>query len=195
MSKEREIFIKQYTADVIAASKGTGLFPSVVMAQMMIESADRKGKPGQGITALKAKNFFGIKASKAWTGPTMAFNTPKDGKPVNLFRVYNTPQDSIRDRNKFLKENPRYTKGGVFSAKNPEEQAWALQNSRYAEGRDGKGGGYADTIIGVIKMYNLKQLDVLAGLAKNKAPEPTKGDNDVIYALGSLAALFLLSRL
>lgn len=167
MSAEREIFIKQHADAVISATRGTGLFPSVKMAQMILESANSKGQAGQGITAVKANNFFGIKADKSWTGPKMAFSTPKDGQPVNYFRVYSSVKDSIADHSAFLIKNTRYAKAGVFTAKTPEEQAWALQKAGYAEGNDGKGGGYADKLITIINGYNLKALDELA---KKKTP-------------------------
>lgn len=159
MSSGRVEFITRYALDVIQATKGTRLFPSVKMAQMILESADRQGKAGQGVTAVKAKNFFGIKADKNWKGVKMAFSTPKDGKPVNYFRVYSSVYDSIKDHSEFLLKNPRYARGGVFTASTPEGQAWALQKSGYAEGNDGKGGGYADKLIKLIKDYNLKALD------------------------------------
>ena len=84
MSAERDAFIAKYSQDVIDAVCGTGIFPSVAMAQMIIESANSQGQAGQGITAVKANNFFGIKASSAWTGQTMSFNTPNDAKPVRI---------------------------------------------------------------------------------------------------------------
>lgn len=200
MSKERDTFIKEHADEVIAACKGTGYFPSLTMAQMLVEGADSKGRPGQGVTALKAKNFFGIKASKDWKGPTMAFSTPKDGKPVNLFRVYPTVQDSVKDHTNFLLKNSRYSKAGVFAAKTPEEQAVALQKAGYAEGKDGKGGGYADALIGLIKAYHLKDLDVTAGLARRVAAPASTDDGDtnktaiILSLLGAGIGLALIFK-
>lgn len=154
MSKEREAFIAKYANDVIESVTGTGIFPSVKMAQMIVESADRNGRPGMGITALRANNFFGIKADKSWTGPKMSFNTPNDGKPVSYFRVYNSPKDSLIDHSKFLIANQRYSKAGVFSAKTPEEQIDAIAAAGYAEGKN-----YATTLKAIVNAYNLKQLD------------------------------------
>lgn len=159
MSAERDLFIRQHAAQVVEATRGTGLFASVKMAQMILESANSKGQAGKGITALKANNYFGIKADKNWPGQKMAFNTPKDGKPVNYFRVYNSVTDSIKDHSNFLIKNSRYKKNGVFAAKTPEEQANALQRAGYAEGNDGKGGGYANALIALINAYKLKSLD------------------------------------
>lgn len=154
LSQARKNFIALHKADVISATDGTGIFPSVKMAQMIIESSDNAGQPGNGITARKAKNYFGIKANSSWKGEKMAFNTPKDGQPVNYFRVYPTAKDSVIDHTKFLQSNPRYTKGGVFEAKSPASQALAIQNSGYAEGA-----GYAAMLVKIIVDYNLEELD------------------------------------
>jgi flagellum-specific peptidoglycan hydrolase FlgJ len=147
-------FIEQHKNDVINATLGTGLFPSVKMAQMILESSDRNGVPGNGITARLAKNFFGIKANTGYTGKKMAFNTPKDGQPVNFFRVYETAKDSVADHSKFLKVNSRYAKAGVFKATTPEMQALSLQKAGYAEGAN-----YAGMLMQIIKDYNLTALD------------------------------------
>lgn len=155
----REDFIKKYTPDVIAASQkalalGYKIFPSVVMAQALIESADSHGVPGQGATAVRANNFFGIKADSSWHGQTMSFQTPNDGKPVSLFRVYANPGDSIQDHDIFLEQNGRYRSNGVFTAKTPEEQAADLAKAGYAEAPN-----YDKAIISMINAYNLKSLD------------------------------------
>ena len=159
MSKDREAFIEKYKWDVIEATRGTGIFPSVKMAQMIIESADSAGRSGKGITAVQAKNFFGIKADPSWKGPKMAFNTPKDASKVNYFRVYETPKDSIADHTLFLKKNSRYERAGVFSAKTPEDQVRAIASAGYAESPT-----YAQGLIAMINAYKLKELDNLAKL-------------------------------
>src|SRR5438309_1420405 len=127
MSKETEDFIKRNASDVIRSVKGTGIFPSLKMAQMIIESSgkDEKGKfgMGKGLAVRKANNYFGIKADKSWKGRKIALSTPKDGKPVSLFRVYSAALDSMKDHTDFLLRNSRYKSYGVFSAKTPEAQA------------------------------------------------------------------------
>lgn len=150
----RQEFIQNHTNDVLAATKGTGLFPSVVMAQMIIESADSNGVAGNGITATQANNYFGIKADSSWTGKKMAFSTPKDGQPTNYFRVYQSPVDSIADHTKFLQVNSRYPAAGVFSSATPEEQIKAIAKAGYAEAPN-----YAQSIIDLINSNNLKSLD------------------------------------
>jgi mannosyl-glycoprotein endo-beta-N-acetylglucosaminidase/stage II sporulation protein P len=163
MSAERDAFIAKYSQDVIDATCGTGIFPSVKMAQMIIESANSQGQAGQGITARLANNFFGIKANTAWTGEKMAFNTPNDAKPVSYFRVYKTVKDSIADHTKFLQVNSRYKTAGVFTAKTPEEQTDALAKAGYSEKPYPQ---YATGLNAMIKGYNLKKLD--SGCLKKK---------------------------
>ena len=134
---------------------GTGLFPSVLLAQAALESGW-----GQSILANKFNNLFGIKADKSWKGETVILPTREvlNGKTVTIeqpFRVYSNASDSFSDRNKFLKKNPRYTKAGVFEAKTPESQAIALQTAGYATDP-----GYAAAIIKIINTYDLKRFDV-----------------------------------
>lgn len=160
MSKEREQFIQKNSNDVIRATAGTGIFPSVKMAQYIIESANNKGESGKGITMLKANNGFGIKADKNWKGRKMAFNTPKDGKPVSYFRVYSYPIDSIRDHTKFLQQNKRYAK--ALKATNPFEQVDEIAKAGYSESPT-----YAAALKKIITAYNLTKLDGM------KAKPPT----------------------
>jgi len=158
MSKQTD-FIEKYSKPVIEGSKPYKIFPSITMAQMIIESGWGQSDP----LSTKYNNFFGIKASSKWTGKTIDLNTPKDAKPISKFRVYDTPLDSITDHSKFLVENKRYEKGGVFSANNPEEQAIAIAKSGYAESKT-----YADKLIQLINKYDLKKLDIKKVSIKKK---------------------------
>jgi len=177
MSKAREEFINKYKQDVINATAGTGILPSVKMAQFLIEAADNKGNPGKGITMVKANNGFGIKADKNYKGRKLAFNTPKDGKPVNYFRVYNNVADSIKDHTNFLLKNKRYTKHGVFKARNYKEQTQALQNAGYSESPT-----YNIALNKIIEAYKLDKLD------KQKPTKSTSTSNEKtgLYLLAGL---------
>lgn len=160
MNLTRQQFIDKYSADVIAASCGTGIFPSVTMAQMIIESADSNGVAGNGITFREANNAFGIKQGVGWTGPVKSFNTPNDGKPVSVFRVYPSIRDSIIDHTDFLIKNSRYKAAGVFDAKTPEEQTQALANAGYAESSTyGQALRSEQGLRTMINLYDLKKLD------------------------------------
>lgn len=158
MSKEVTDFIAKHANEVIKSVQGTGIFPSVKMAQMIIESSgkDEKGKfgIGKGLAVRKANNYFGIKADKGWTGKKVQLSTPKDGKPVSLFRVYPTALDSLKDHSAFLLKNSRYKTSGVFTAKTPQAQTEALQRSGYSESPT-----YGKALVGLINAYKLYELD------------------------------------
>ena len=142
-------FINKYSNDVIKATSGTKLFPSIKMAQMILESGW-----GKDITAVKANNFFGIKKGIGWTGEIYTFKTPKDANKISVFRKYESPLDSIKDHTNFLLKNKRYTTAGVFEALTPEQQIKALQKGGYAESLN-----YVNTILSIVKTNNLKSLD------------------------------------
>ena len=150
-------YIKKFSQMVVNAAKGTGLFPSLFMAQAILESGN-----GQSYLALRHNNHFGIKATQSWKGKVVNVSTREvyNGQTTYIkdgFRAYNYPEQSFRDRVKFLKENQRYTTFGVFTAKSPEEQADALQRAGYATDPN-----YAKMLKSIINTYNLKSLDEMA---------------------------------
>src|SRR5687767_996476 len=66
----RSEFVQKFAPTVMKIAKGTGLFPSVFMAQAVLES-------GNGNSTLSAKynNFFGVKADKSWKGDVIEMPT------------------------------------------------------------------------------------------------------------------------
>lgn len=160
MSQETIVFINRFADDVINSVKGSGVFPSVKMAQMIIESSgtDANGNfgIGKGLAVRIANNYFGIKADSSWKGRRVALSTPKDGKPVSLFRVYNSPLESMKDHTAFLLKNSRYRTNGVFLAKTPQQQTDALQRAGYAESPT-----YSHALQTMISVYHLNDLDII----------------------------------
>ncbi len=117
--------------------KSTGLFPSVMMAQAILESSDKYGIPGNSVLARKYNNHFGIKADKSWQGKKVNLKTREvlEGGEViiaDYFRVYDDPARSFTDRVRFLQKNKRYAKARVFLSPSPDAQAEALQAAGYA---------------------------------------------------------------
>jgi flagellum-specific peptidoglycan hydrolase FlgJ len=152
-------FINKHKQSVIEATKGTKLFPSVKMAQMIIESGW-----GKSANARLANNFFGIKKGTGWNGETIVLSTPKDGKPISTFRKYASVLDSVKDHSDFLIKNKRYEKNGVFNATTPEQQVKAIFKAGYAEAVK-----YEDNLNNLIRQYNLKELDkIVLSDKKNK---------------------------
>lgn len=128
----REQYIEKYYGEVIQATRGSKIFPEVAIMQGALESGN-----GNSTLASKYNNHFGIKADSSWKGEKVFLPTKEVRNGITVienepFRVYNTVKDSFRDYAKFLQENPRYTKAGVFKAKTPQEQADALQRAGYA---------------------------------------------------------------
>jgi flagellum-specific peptidoglycan hydrolase FlgJ len=151
----RSQFIHTYAPIAKIAAKGTGLFPSVFMAQAILESGN-----GNSSLTKQANNFFGIKADKSWTGNFVVKDTTEyvNGIPVLIsakFRAYPNALASFYDRVNFLKVNTRYKNAGVFIAPSPESQAIALQKAGYATDP-----AYSDLLIKLINQNNLKQFDV-----------------------------------
>jgi len=103
----RSEYIKKYTPAVVRAARGTGLFPSLFMAQAILESGN-----GQSLLARDYNNHFGIKSTPDWKGKVVRMSTREvfNGKDVYIkdgFRWYKNPIDSFKDRVKFLQENKR----------------------------------------------------------------------------------------
>ncbi len=170
MGKQSDFFAKYGTA-VVASTSGTRIFPSVKLAQMALET-------GYGASIiLAAKNCYGIKAGRSWTGRVISNSTFEDagnGERTNyhgsgkiyknfdaaiaagentytLFRVYNSVMDSIRDHSALLL-TARYKL--AMSATTPEEQARLIKECGYATGHD-----YANILVSIINKYNLKEWD------------------------------------
>lgn len=133
----REEFIKANYPGAIAATKDTGIFPETLLAMAIVESQgkgpDGNYYPGLGLTARKANNYFGIKTSPAWKGPTVALPTPGDADKISTFRVYKNFEESLKDFVNFLKVNPRYTKAGVFQADDYVSQIVSIAKAGYSE--------------------------------------------------------------
>jgi flagellum-specific peptidoglycan hydrolase FlgJ len=156
----RADYIRQYQDTAIDSVRGTSLFPSVVMAQAILESSDNKGKAGENKLARYFNNHFGIKAGSDWKGKTVSIMTKEDyGYGLvpagGLFRIYTNPVNSYIDHTSILYRNPVYRKAGLFSVTTPEEQCDALQAAGYA----GKNPNYASTLKALIKSLNLKSID------------------------------------
>ena len=155
MRKEQQ-FIDQYYEATILASNYTPLLPSVKMAQAALET-------GWGSSTIgAANNLFGIKATGShtpyWNGDMVNMSTLENWGNGNVqirdnFRAYKTLQDSIKDHSHLLMTLERYAP--VRSATTPEEQAHALKAAGYATDLN-----YAEKLIRIIELYDLKTLDV-----------------------------------
>ena len=148
-------FLKKYGDAFVVACEGTGILPSVKIAQAALETGWGKHIVGN--------NLFGIKATGThtpyWHGEAVEASTSEYDSNGNLvpqrskFRKYASAADSIRDHNLLL-QNARYA--NVLKAATPEAQAQALQDAGYA-GKNNK--KYAGRLIDIINGRNLKSYD------------------------------------
>jgi flagellum-specific peptidoglycan hydrolase FlgJ len=131
---DKEQFIADLYPAAAKVSQETGMSKELILAQAALETGwGEKVLPG-------TNNIFNIKASPDWHGPTKTFLVPEfeHGKRVMVnaeFRVYGSVEESLNDRVKFLQENSRYAKSGLFDPDtkgNLEKEANALQKAGYA---------------------------------------------------------------
>lgn len=153
MNMSEQEFINQIAPGAISTYKKYKIFPSISIAQAILES-------GWGKSELSAyhKNLFGIKAYnwsgkyvEMWTGETYGGSKVQIVAP---FRVYDSWADSIEDHGVFLVENSRYAEAGIFNATDYKDQAVALQRAGYATDPD-----YARLLIEFVQMYSLDKYD------------------------------------
>lgn len=150
---QKRQMIDKYSAAIIEGTQGTTLFPSVAMAQLILETGYMAHVVGN--------NLFGIKAAgvktRYWNGDFVTAGTQEyiEGQPGDYrlkFRKYKSEIDSVKDRTAFLQTNSRYKK--VFLATTPEAQCYELQAAGYATAPS-----YAAILVSIIKSWNLYELD------------------------------------
>jgi hypothetical protein len=109
--------------------EGEDLNAMGVTAQILLESGNGKS----GLTQ-KYNNFGGIKANDSYIkrgGKYVGMNA--SGENVkSKWRIYDTPEEGLRDQVSFYLDNPRYRKAGVLNAKTAQEHAQRVQNAGYA---------------------------------------------------------------
>lgn len=150
-------FIEEIKDEAIKNYKEYKILPSITIVQAILESSW-----GESDLAQIYNNLFGIKADSSWKGEYVTLETFEfyDTKIEDKFRVYSNKNQSIKDHAKFLVDNQRYKKYGVFEAKTYIEQAYALQNAGYSTAEDNSGQKrYAKDLIELIRQYNLQLID------------------------------------
>lgn len=150
----RPAFIASISANVVEKCKGTHLFPSLMISQACLESAD-------GASGLSANyhNYYGMKSGLSWKGKVVELLTTEyvhgvAVKEKQLFRVYSSFADCFTDHVLLLQRVPVYARAGLFKATTPELQAKCLFEAGYAT--DPK---YPSKLIAIINENNLKQYD------------------------------------
>ncbi len=150
-------FIEEIKDQAINNYKEYKILPSITIAQAILESSW-----GESDLSKIYNNLFGIKSDSSWNGKFATLETSEfyNIKIEDKFRVYDNKNESIKDHAKFLVDNPRYKKYGVFEANTYINQANALQNAGYSTAEDESGKKrYASDLIEIIQQYNLQLID------------------------------------
>ncbi|WMY08882.1 glucosaminidase domain-containing protein [Paraburkholderia phenoliruptrix] len=130
----KQEFIKDLYCPARQCADETGCSWELILSQAATET-------GWGEKVLAGtNNIFNIKATPDWQGESKIFNVWEKvhGETVWLnasFRVYPSVLESLRDRQKFLKENPRYARAGLYDEGvkgNLVKEAQALKDGGYA---------------------------------------------------------------
>lgn len=132
---------------------------SITLAQGILESG-----AGNSALARDARNHFGIKCHKGWTGKTYIMD---DDEKNECFRKYKNAEESFVDHSLFLTGRNRYA--GLFELDIMDYEGWAkgLKAAGYATNPK-----YAQLLIDRIKMYELYKYDqIVMGLLTEEEAE------------------------
>ena len=154
-----EEYIETYKDIAMKEMREHKIPASITLAQGILESG-----AGNSALAREAKNHFGIKCHKEWTGEGYYMD---DDAKNECFRVYKNPEESYRDHSEFLTGRPRYA--NLFKLDIMDYEGWArgLKAAGYATSPT-----YAEKLIERIEKYHLNRYDSLAmGLINKKKVE------------------------
>lgn len=147
---EPQEFIDTYAPYAVQEQKEFGIPASVTLAQMALESAWGKSK-----LAIKANNFFGIKAYSTWISEGRPYVLQDDDKKDEEFCEYNAPQESIRHHSHILM-GERYSKCRNYGSRDYHNWLMEIKAAGYATRKD-----YVSVCEKIIKKYKLYLYDYL----------------------------------
>lgn len=146
-------FIESVAQGAINGWTKYGVLPSVTVAQAILESGW-----GQSALSTQAHNLFGIKGSYNDQYVTMQTREVYNGQSYYIydnFRKYANNSESVEDHGNFLYSNSRYA--NLLGDQSYASVARKLQADGYATDPS-----YASSLIKLVEMYNLTQLDNIA---------------------------------
>lgn len=156
-----EEYIQTYKDIAMQEMRDHKIPASITLAQGLLESG-----AGNSALAREAKNHFGIKCHKGWTGKTYHMD---DDEKDECFRKYKNAEESFRDHSEFLCGRSRYA--ALFDLEITDYKGWArgLKAAGYATNPK-----YAQLLIDRIELYDLSKYDKIAlgqMTDDNKLPE------------------------
>ena len=153
-----EEYIETYKDIAMREMREHKIPASITLAQGLLESGC-----GNSELAREAKNHFGIKCHKGWTGKTY---TMDDDEKNECFRKYKNAEESFVDHSLFLTGRSRYA--ALFDLEITDYEGWAkgLKAAGYATNPK-----YAQLLIARINQYDLTRYDREAlGLIDENVP-------------------------
>ncbi len=113
-------FVERLLPAAKVAARELGIEPLALLAQAALETGWGK-KVFKTTEGSQSHNLFGIKANGAWDGPVAVVDTLeyRQGSAVRekaKFRVYESPEQSLKDYVEFIKTNPRYQQALAHTA-------------------------------------------------------------------------------
>lgn len=162
MNAEQSAFLKTVVPAAIASQAATGVPASVTIAQCALESGWLKSMPAG------SNNPFGIKARHLSAPNTyVEAETPEyaDGHirhELQPFQKYQTLADAFVAHANLLAKAPRY-RPAMAVRRDVEAFARQLQSCGYSTNRPplaSKPPFYADELLKLIRLYDLKQYDL-----------------------------------
>lgn len=144
-----EEYIQTYKDIAMSEMREHKIPASITLAQGLLESG-----AGNSALAREAKNHFGIKCHKGWTGKTYYMD---DDEENECFRKYKNAEESFRDHSEFLCGRNRYA--ALFELEITDYKGWArgLKAAGYATNPK-----YAQLLIDRIELYDLTKYDQIA---------------------------------
>ena len=144
-----EEYIQTYKDIAMREMRDHKIPASITLAQGLLESG-----AGNSALAREAKNHFGIKCHKGWTGKTYYMD---DDEKDECFRKYSNAEESFRDHSEFLCGRSRYA--ALFDLDITDYEGWAkgLKAAGYATNPK-----YAQLLIDRIELYDLAKYDKIA---------------------------------
>lgn len=146
-------FIESVAPGAIQGWKDYGVLPSITTAQAILESGW-----GQSTLSTRAHNLFGIKGSYQGHSVNMPTREVYGGRSYYIndnFRAYPNNSASVQDHGNFLYSNSRYH--NLLGDTNYVSVANKLHYDGYATDPY-----YANSLIRLVQIYNLTQLDSVA---------------------------------
>ena len=166
-----EEYIQTYKDIAMQEMREHKIPASITLAQGILESG-----AGNSALAREAKNHFGIKCHKGWTGKTYYMD---DDEKDECFRKYKNAEESFRDHSEFLCGRSRYA--ALFDLEITDYKGWArgLKAAGYATNPK-----YAQLLIDRIELYDLTKYDKIAlGQMADDGQMPEIAEEDELIEL------------